>query len=282
MGYTFASGLITKIYIKMKRIALFSILAVIITALIVGYLKVSAVKTFVDKYFLGKVEVVNEIIPNYNVVLIADGTDIKHNEYAVPIVNIDYVSNFAEKIQQYGCGRLWFGYVDENSENNELVYLDIKPIPQFTNRPERIGGEPKSQYDTRVKQWEEEHLQYQTDSIKFCNNRQIIMSDWLEKVQELVDIAYSEKIANNKRGSDVFGATNAAIRALKTVPQNSIVKKYIVLVSDGHDNIKKTLDSISDDIELLLVNNSGSKSSFGINALEFDGLSRMEEYVFKK
>jgi len=259
----------------MKKTVLFSILTVVMTVWFAGCSKPSVPKLF--NILFWKEEIVEEIVPNYNIVLIADGTDIKHKEYAVPVITVEYISQLAEKIQRSGKGRLWLEYIDDSSENNNIAYLEIFQAP----RPPKIIGKERSETEAEYnEQIKTEAERFAKDSVKFENDKSQRLSVFLKEAQELLEIAYSDKVASAKVGSDVNGAINAGYRLLKTMPNDSATKNFIVLVSDGVDNIKHTLNKTSDNVRVLLVNNSGSKNHLGIELVELDNLTRMEEFIF--
>jgi len=253
----------------MKKIVLFSVFAVITTALVTGCSNTSETKSFVNKYLLGEKD--PEVVPDYNIVIIVDGTDLKHKEYAVPMVTVEYIAQFADKIQQKGKGRLWLGYVDESSENNSIAYLEIFQAPHEIT--DKMRSETKLEYSERLKKMA-------TDSMAFEKDKSQRLFTFLEEAQKIIQVAYSTKVITAKRGSDVDGALNAGMRLLKTVSIDSDTKKYVVLVSDGVDNIGKKINGIPDNVKVLLVNNSGSKNHLGDEIIDLDNLTRMEEYIF--
>jgi len=260
----------------MKQIVLFSsVLVVMLTTLVTGCSESSVTKCV--NTLLGKEELVDEIVPNYNIVLIADGTDLKHNQYATPEITVEYVLQFAEKIQQRGKGRLWLGYVDNSSENNKIAYLEIFHAPHPVKMAEKMRSETKVEYDRRLRTETERFVK---DSIEFEKNKSQRLSIFLKEAQEILQMAYSDKVATAIVGSDVNGAINASNRILKTMYNDSATKNFIALISDGVDNIKHSLNKVPDNIKVLLVNNSGSKNHLGIEIVELDNLSRMEEYIF--
>lgn len=263
----------------MKNTTLFSIL-VIITGVLNSCTE-SSVKEFIDKTLLGKSEKgnVKSIVYSYNIVLIADGTDIKHNEYAVPVITEEYLLQLIEKIQQHGRGKLWLGYIDKNSGNNPIAYMEIYQAPIFAEISGKARSETGTEYQERIKMGMKQNA---NDSIMFEKNKSQCTSIFLKEAKDILQSAYSEEVATARVGSDVNGAINAANRLLKTIPNDSITQNFIVLVSDGVDNIKNSLNEISDNVEILLINNSGSKCHLKIDVIELDNLARMEEYIFNK
>lgn len=249
-----------------------------IIALSVVYYSVPAFQEKIDNFIgAGVVEGSSYEDTQYSIFLILDGTDRISNEYAVPVIEkADYLLDFIDRNQKIGLGRLWIGYVDDNSLNNETAYFDLRNIPQpVGEQPKRISGEPKSQYDTRLEKWKKDSE---------VNNREAIISNMRYDIERITKMAYTEKIARNRRGSDIFGAINTAIRALETVQKNTSEIKHICLISDGHDNVNgiKSMLALPSDIEILLVNASGSKSSFDFKVIELDSFVRMEEYIFSR
>lgn len=235
--------------------------------------------TKVTNALLGKEEIVEEVVFDYNIVLIADGTDLKHNQYAVPIMTKEYILQFVDKIQQKGKGRLWLGYIDSNSENNKIVYLEICQTPRSPETSSKKRSETEAEYNERAKkdaeQLEKKYSEFEEDKSKR-------LFSFTKEVQSILEVAYSDKVASAKIGSDVNGAINAGSRLLKTTPNSPTTKNYIALVSDGVDNVKRSLNEVPDNVEILLINSSGSKNRLEIGVVELDNLSRMEEYIFSK
>jgi hypothetical protein len=144
---------------------------------------------------------------------------------------------------------------------------------------EKKRSETKAEYDERLRTETEES---ENIIIEFENNKSQQISAFLKEAQEIIQFAYSNKVGSAKAGSDVNGVINAGIRLLKTSPNDSTTRDFIILISDGVDNVKKPLNEIADNVRVLLVNNSGSKCRLGIDVVELDNLSRMEEYIFNK
>jgi hypothetical protein len=259
----------------MKQLIINSVLAVVMTALVTGCSESSVTK--ITNALLGKEEKEEAIVPEYNIVLIADGTDIRHNHYAVPVVTREYISNLANKIQHNGKGRLWLGYVDNSSENNNIAYLEIFPVPNIVETAIKKRSETKAEYDARLNA-DKERFAEVTANFEQEQSKRISM--FLAETQQILEIAYSDKVATAKAGSDVNGAINAGSRLLNLMPNDTATKNYIVLVSDGVDNIKNGINRVQDNVEVLLVNNSGSKNHLGIKVVELDNLIRVEEYIF--
>ena len=88
-------------------------------------------------------------------------------------------------------------------------------------------------------------------------------------------------MAKQKNGSDVNGAINQAIRVLQASEDGSSTS-YIILVSDGCDNVGKELQPIPDNTELIVVNTNVTKHQYGdLVSREFVNLQQAMKYIFK-
>ncbi len=246
------------------------------TMLLTGCSDTTSFKSYVDTYLLGKQEVVETKVADFEIVLFVDGTDKIHNEYAVPFVDMDFMTYLVNKIQQSGEGKLWLGYIDAESQNNRVAYIEIARGPRLIE----ITGKKRSETNTEFyERYNLETMKFKKDSTDFERSNSQKLSVFLKEVQEIIKIAYSDKVAKSKNGSDVNGAINSGTRLLNII-NDSAAKQYIILVSDGVDNIGKPLSKVPDNVEVILVNNSGSKCRLETEVIELDNLTRMEEFIF--
>jgi hypothetical protein len=209
----------------------------------------------------------------YNVCIILDGTDRLSQSNSVPRIEIDEIVKFARTISEKGKGSLYVGYVDKNCDNNSVAMFEWNQ-----DRPSEIGKKPD--YMT-VKEYEKQ--KHFSDSIADAYRSSIdaaIMNNRTE-IASIQELAYSDFVAQQSRGSDVNGAINQAIRLLRA-SDGDFEKSYIVLVSDGVDNVGKALNTLPDSIELLIVNANDSKHQYGdLVSKEFVTLTQAFNYIFK-
>ena len=168
-------------------------------------------------------------------------------------------------------------YIDESSQNNRIANLEILQAPV----PIKMAGKKRSETKDKFKKREKtESDQFKKDSVEFEKGSSKRLAIFLKEAQNIIQTAYSDKVATAKAGSDINGAINTGNRLLKTIPDDSDTKLFIALVSDGVDNIGKTLNEVPENVKLLLINNSGSKNHLDTKMVELDNLIHMEEFVF--
>lgn len=246
------------------------------TMLLTGCSDTTSFKSLFNKYLLGKQDVVETKVANFEITLFVDGTDKIHRECAVPFVDVNFIADLVNKIQKNGQGRLWIGYIDNDNQNNRIAYLEINQAPHAIEITGKKRSETSSEYQERYNM---ETMRIKKDSSEFERSNSQKLSVFLKEVQEIIKIAYSDKVAKSKTGSDVIGAINSGTRLLSII-NNSTAKQYIILVSDGVDNVGKELHEVPDNLKVILVNNSGSKSQLKTKITELDNLTRLEDFIF--
>ena len=252
----------------MKKIILF--FAIVIIALATGCASSNKEET--------REETREEIVQVLNICLVIDGTDRNQREQSIPEVDIEYLMNFVSKIQEKGIGTLYLTFIDDNADNNSHAYYNLN----FFSPPKPPYIEPKKDYETKSdydKQKNDKLKKYRYDSVLFENRKAEKLSVFQKKAQEIIDVAYSYGVANNRRGSDVNGAINAAIRLLRSNPNATV--NYLILISDLVDNVKKPLKEIPDNVTIIMVNESVSNHQFGDRVTELANLEVLEDFLFK-
>lgn len=219
-------------------------------------------------------DVVDSPITRYNIVVVLDGTDRLQAENVVPIVGQDEVLEVATKMLESGVGSMYITYVDNNADNNQSAILDFNETKP--NKPEpRPSYVPVSEYRKQVEE------PYQNDSIDYEDSKVLHLRSFKKDCENIVQLAYSDVVATNKRGSDVIGAINQAYRLLKP-NMTEANRNIIILVSDGVDNVGKEPLPNPDGVDLYLVNGSVSKHSLGdIVDNEFVTINQIIKHIFK-
>ena len=83
-----------------------------------------------------------------------------------------------------------------------------------------------------------------------------------------------------KKGSDVNGAINKASKLLRASTQEG-VHSYIILVSDGCDNVGKELNKFDTNTELTIVNSTTIKHQYQeYVSKEYVTLKQVYNYIF--
>lgn len=219
-------------------------------------------------------EVVDSPITRYNIVVVLDGTDRLQAENVVPMVGQDEALVMASQMLESGVGTMYFTYVDNNSDNNKSAILDFDD-----NEPKK--PEPRPSY-VPVSEYRAHTLEpFEKDSIRYENSKALHMHAFERDCALIVEQAYSDVVATNKRGSDVIGAINQAYRLLKP-NMTEANRNIIILVSDGVDNVGKELQPKPKGVELYLVNGTVSKHSLGdMVDNEFVTINQIINHIFK-
>ena len=214
----------------------------------------------------------------FNICLILDGTDRVDKQQAIPEIDFSFVMSLVDKIQRSGEGTLWLSWVDDNSENNTNAYLKIVSAPIQTQLEPKKDWEIRTEYNKKVKEANE---QFKSDSIEFEKAKSERIFVFQKEVQEVIRIAYSDKVAKNRKGSDIHGAINLGVRLLKSVPYYNVSHNHLILVSDLVDNVGKELISpIPDNITIISVNQSFSKHQLeGIIEKELASLEQIYSII---
>ena len=209
----------------------------------------------------------------YNICLILDGTDRLCEQAGVPIVAVSEMTSMADALSE-GIGTLYVSYVDDNCDNNNVVLFDwSQEKPSATS--EKKGYEMMSEY-------EEKEAEYSDNKKAYDDRRDAAINMFSQECATLIEIAYSDFVAKQKKGSDVNGAINQAVRLLQASLCGS-EQSYIILVSDGCDNVGKVLKELPPNMELLIVNTNVSKHQYDdIVYREFATLGQASNYIFVK
>lgn len=211
-------------------------------------------------------------INRYNICLVLDGTDRLTNENGVPQISSSEVVELAKMLANKGVGNLYLSYVDANCDNNKVAIFDW-----HKKRPIELGAKPGYMKMSEYKEIEEK---YQSDTLSYSSSLVDAIGMFSRDCERTCNIAYSDEVAKQKKGSDVNGAINQAIRLLRANEQQSDFS-YIILVSDGCDNVGKELAFFPQSTQLLLVNSNVAKHQYdGIVEREFVTLSQASNYIF--
>ena len=208
----------------------------------------------------------------YNICLIIDGTDRLCNQNEVPYVSVAEMDSLASFICRNGQGTLYVSYVDTDCDNNKVAIFE-----QFAVRPSNIG--PKPDY-VQVSKYNKEKEQCRKEQDAYERKKEETINQFSSECDFIVSAAYSNSVARQQNGSDVNGAINKAIRLLRASEQED-GQSFIILVSDGCDNVGKHLHSLPNGVELLMVNSNVSKHQYGdIVSKEFVSLKQAQKYIF--
>lgn len=212
-------------------------------------------------------------VKRFNVCLILDGTDRLSEQNGVPCITNNELLGLAEMLSNKGIGCLYVGYVDKDCDNNQVAIFEW-----MEDRPQAPGDKPGYM---KMKEYNRLEEQYKDDKAAY----DLLLSDSLREFSQdcsvVSEAAYSDAVAHQKRGSDVNGAINQAGRLLRA-SKNGADISFIILVSDGCDNVGKELLQLPQSTELLIVNSNVSKHQYSeLISNEFVTLQQAVNYIFK-
>lgn len=212
-------------------------------------------------------------VKRFNVCLILDGTDRLSEQNGVPCITNNELLGLAEMLSNKGTGCLYISYVDKDCDNNQVAIFEW-----MEDRPQVPGDKPGYM---KMKEYNKLKGQYLDDKAAY----DLLLSDALREFSQdcsaVSEAAYSDAVAHQKRGSDVNGAINQAGRLLRA-SKNGADISFIILVSDGCDNVGKELLQLPQSTELLIVNSNVSKHQYSeLISNEFVTLQQAVNYIFK-
>lgn len=208
----------------------------------------------------------------YNICLIIDGTDRLCNQNDVPYVSVAEMNSLANFICKNSLGTLYVSYVDKDCDNNKVAIFE-----QHDVRPSDIG--PKPGY-VQISKYNKKKKQCLKNQDAYNRKKEEAINQFSTECDIIVSSAYSNSVAKQLKGSDVNGAINKAIRLLRASEQMA-GQSFIILVSDGCDNVGKQLHSLPNNVELLMVNSNVSKHHYeNIVSKEFASLKQAQKYIF--
>lgn len=237
-------------------------------------IKVMIVMTIIQSCNLSSKETQDVIQSDkqYNICLVLDGTDRLTEENSVPKPSVDEILSFAKAISEKGKGSLYVTYIDKDCDNNHIAiyeWMEDKPM----NHGEKPGYMKMADYQKQEKADNEQKEAYDcslTDAL----------SKFSDECTTIIEAAYSDVVALQKKGSDVNGAINKANKLLRASAQEG-VSSCIILISDGCDNVGKDLNKLDTNTELIMVNSNVTKHQYQeYVSKEYVTLKQVYNYIF--
>lgn len=175
--------------------------------------------------------------------IIIDGTDLKSQQSSIPVVTIDFLREFAEVFQQKASGSVFVTYIDDDFRNNGE--------PVFTNFNYSIPEPVSKRGDETDKEFKLRLTRYREDSAAVAQKMATDFQSFVNAASTLLEEAYSPRVYESKRGSDVFGGINCEIRNLNSTCSK---EKVLIVISDlDHNMPSSTLDKLPEDIRMYVV-----------------------------
>lgn len=208
----------------------------------------------------------------YNICLVLDGTDRLSTQNGVPQISADEIVEFARNLSEKGGGCLYVTYIDKDVDNNAIAYFEW-----LEDAPRSLGAKPGYM---KVSEYQRLKAENEAKQDAYRANLAKAIDAFSSESAAIVKAAYSDAVAKEKRGSDVTGAVNQASHLLRSSDVSG--KSYIVLVSDGCDNVGKELAPISPNTKLIIVSSNVAKHPFGDIVLkEYVNFRQVKSFFFK-
>jgi hypothetical protein len=240
---------------------------------------------FIAKHILGKTEEIVAPKIEKEVYVIADGTGSRYLNYAIPELDTVFINNILNLLYDHDGGKFWLSYIDQNSKNNQVLYMKVEPRRR-TTKPIRKEGETSFSYSSRVKDWENTKPEYRHDSISHLNHFVSYRDEFIEQANAMLNKIYIKGTIDNQ-WTDAIGSLNSAVLTISQSANNTS-DKYIVCFSDMEQdapylNPQPVLNSIPSEIQVLAVNPmQGSSQMISDNILEVEHVDRLLEIMFNK
>ena len=210
----------------------------------------------------------------YNICLVLDGSDRISKQNCIPQVSVEQILEIAQILTSNGTGSFYVCYVDGNCDNNTVALFEWQH-----EKPTKLRIEDKPSY-MKMAEYKKLAAKYYIDSLTYSSGLANTIEKFTKDCEKICRMAYSNEVAKQKNGSDVNGAINQAIRLLRA-SEHQTDFSYIVLVSDGCDNIGKDLTPIPESTKLFTVNTNVAKHQYGeLVSKEFVTLKQATNYIF--
>jgi len=194
------------------------------------------------------------------------------NETPIPL--IDEVRAPVERLFLQCGGEILIGVVREDS-HRRLKRLAVLPPPQAPQMPSQnenplmLKTQVMPEYEAKLSAYKDARTAWEKEARKR-------LQAYFDEAKPLLE---QKPFANR---SDVFGSVNRADSALAEPDAvfGRTTSKYLVLVSDGQDNVHKERPVMRSGAKLLLVNGSGSSGSLeGLVSAHFESVAAAVQYV---
>lgn len=175
--------------------------------------------------------------------IIIDGTDLKSQQSSIPVVTTKFLREFTDVFQQKASGSVFVTYIDDDFRNNgEPVFANFNySIPEPVSKR---GDETGEEFKSRL-------TRYREDSAAVAQKMATDFQSFVNEANAILEEAYSPRVFESKRGSDVFGGINCGIRNLESTCSK---EKVLIVISDlDHNMPSSTLDKLPEDVKMYVV-----------------------------
>ncbi|QQS30000.1 MAG: hypothetical protein IPM47_03345 [Sphingobacteriales bacterium] len=242
-------------------------------------------KQVIDRYIIGVVipPPATPIEPEKIIYVLADGTGSTKSPHNIPQVTIDWIEKVLDTMYVTSGGKFYISHVDNDSRNNEVLYISVPSQVLVPLKPERENGEISFEYSKRLRDWENSLDAVKKDSDKTAIQFKKAKVAFLADCSELLNNKVYVKSKNNL-STDIIGILNAAFITLQN-NQNNEGKKYVVGFSDfiqAAPNINIKLNSSFEGVQIIAVNpvQNSSKKMVTDKLIQLEHPNRVIETIF--
>jgi hypothetical protein len=247
------------------------------------------INNFIGKNIVGSESpVVTKKAANYQywIYLMADGTGDCRSTYNIPRLEITHLSRIIDSIHNWGGGRIWLSYFDNDSRNNPCVYLRVQAKITRPERPSSVSGETSFEAQDKLNEWRKRTANLIRDSISsegiYLENK----AEYLKQCDGILKTrVYVYDLKTNKF-SDIIGGMNNAFKVIGSIPDTKPALKYLVTFSDlQHDapdiKLEPVLDRVPVGLSIININPApGSSKKCTEEVTEVESPERLFELVF--
>jgi hypothetical protein len=239
--------------------------------------------SLIQKHILGETEEFIENVVTKNIYAIADGTASRYLDYAIPELDVRFITTTLNSLYDGDGGKFWLSYIDRDSKNNEVLYLKVE-ARKTRRAPAREAGETSFAYSNRLQEWNSRSDLFQQDSIQHLNQFIQDREEFLGKASTLLQRVYTKGSADNQ-WTDAIGSLNSAISAISQ-GWNTGSEKYVVCFSDMEQSVPNPgsfpkLNEIPSGVQVLALNPvPGSSKMISADIQEIEHPDRLSEIIF--
>jgi len=236
----------------MKRINLF----------LLGLLALScnSIKNEAQSILFQKKDITKESQHKKGIVLIADGTYSGSQYYVVPQLTVEFTSFIISKLRCNGGGMLWVTYIDNLSQDNECLSLEIPTPLNVSSNPPKVNETGYVKHKKVKKDWQNRHDKLLRDSLKEVETFNQLQTQFIEKLYFILQNKVYVQ-SNRNKWSDVNGSVSSAQIILKQALNSKLIDRaFIVGFSDFEDDAKKSAYTPVTDIQIFNIISQPGKS----------------------
>ena len=169
------------------------------------------------KSIIGIKKEIVEPVRKKGIVLIADGTYSGLSTYKVPTLTCGLTKQIIEGLRTHGGGIVWVSYIDNNSNDNEMLQMEVKPARLCPTPSPTVQKSGYVNFPKEKAKWEQIHQQEIDDSIADDKRFYELKGQFIDEVNRLLSSKVYVQSTRNK-WSDV----NGTILSAKVILNNAL------------------------------------------------------------